>query len=189
MNLGQTMLTAGMLMLLVVTVISANRMINENTQAQYQTEALTTSASLANDLLLEIMTKKFDEKSDTLGYQATGSFSEYNKAGWGPKAGEQAVCPLPDSSDTGAFKSIAAYDDVDDYDGYSRTTLVTGGLWGLNGVRFHLTVVVYYVNPGTPDTKTTSRTFFKRVAVTVQQDQYLNTGLGNAAVYTALASY
>jgi hypothetical protein len=189
MNLGQTMLTAGMLMLLVVTVISANRMINENTQAQYQTEALTTSASLANDLLLEIMSKKYDTYSDTLGYQSSSSFSAYLGTGWGPNSAERTSCPLPDSSDTDAFKSLNTYNDVDDYDGYSRTTLVTGGLWGQNGVRFHVTVVVFYVNPGTPDTKTTSRTFFKRVAVTVQQDQYLNTGLGNAAVYTALASY
>jgi hypothetical protein len=183
------MLTAGMLMLLIMSVISANRMISENTLAEFQTQALATSASLANDLLLEIMSKKYDAFSDTLGGQASSSFSVYLGTGWGPKATERSNCPLPDSSDVGAFNSIAAYNDVDDYDGYSRTALAKGGIFGTNGIRFHLTVVVYYVNAATPDTKTTGPTFFKRIAVTVQQDQYLNADLSNIAVYAALASY
>ena len=189
------MLTAGMLMLLIMTVLSANRMINENTAAQFQTEALATSASLANDLLLEIMGKKFDGLSDSLGSQATSAFSPYLGSHWGPTPTETAACSLPDSSDTGAFNSMAAYNDVDDYDGYSRTARVTGGMFGSNGIRFHLTVVVYYVSPGTPDTKTTGPTFFKRITVTVQQDQYLRDEVmpegtvRNRAVYSALASY
>lgn len=177
------MLTAGMLMLLIMTVLSANRMISENTQAQFATQALATSASLANDLLLEIMSKRFDEKSDTSGYQATSKFSEYLQGGWGPNAGEQTACPLPDSSYIGAYKSKTIYNDIDDYDGYWRI-LSANGITG-----FNLKVVVNYVNPGTPDTKVTTRTYFKRVEVTVKQSQFLNADLGNIAVYTTLASY
>ena len=52
MGLGQTMITLGMFILLIMSVISANRMINENLQAQLETQAMATSATLANDLHL-----------------------------------------------------------------------------------------------------------------------------------------
>jgi len=192
MGLGQTMITLGMFILLIMSVISANRMINENLQAQLETQAMATSATLANDLLLEIVGKRFDGIVDSTrlvsGICATSEFSTYTATllgtGWGPTATEQANCPQPDSSYTGAFKSIAAFNDIDDYDWYQR--IVTAN--GITG--FKLTVVVYYVASGTPDTKTTStKTNFKRVQITVTQDQFLNTTLNNVPVYTALASY
>jgi len=181
MGLGQTMITLGMFILLIMSVISANRMIGENLQAQLQTQALATSATLANDLLLEILSKRFDANSDTLGSQPTSAFD--GATSLAPGATEVANCPQPDSSYTGAFRSIAAYSDVDDYNGYRR--IVTAN--GITG--FKLDVVVYYVASGTPDTKTTSRTNFKRVEVTVTQDQLLTTALKNVPVYTAVASY
>lgn len=187
MNLGQTMLTAGMLLLLIMSVISANRMINDNITAQLQAQALASSATIANDLLLEILSKKFDANSDTLGSQSTTSFSVYNGAGWGPSDAEKAACPRPDSSYIGAYKSITAYNDVDDYDGYKR--IVTHN--GISG--FMDSVVVYYVNIASPDVKNANRTFFKKIEVTVLQPLYLTRDTlskwYNAAVYTALASY
>lgn len=181
MGLGQTMITLGMFILLIMSVISANRMINENLEAQLQTQALATSATLANDLLLEILSTRFDASSDTLGSQATTAWTD--AASLGPNATEVANCPQPDSSYTGAFRSIAAYSDVDDYNGYRR--IVTAN--GITG--FNLNVLIYYVASGTPDTKTTSRTNFKRVQVTVTQAQFLTTALKNVPVYTAVASY
>jgi hypothetical protein len=175
------MITLGMFILLIMSVISANRMINENLQAQLQTQAMATSATLANDLLLEILKTRFDASSDTLGSQSTTAFTDAGSLG--PNATEVANCPQPDSSYTGAFRSIAAYSDVDDYHGYRR--IVTAN--GITG--FKLDVVVYYVASGTPDTKTTSSTFFKRVQVTVTHDQFLTTALKNVPVYTAVASY
>jgi hypothetical protein len=187
MNLGQTMLTAGMLVLLIMCVVSANRMINENTEAQFQTRALVASASLANDLLLEIASKKFDEKSDSVGGLATIGFSEYQKTKgeWWPKDPESAACPQPDSSYTGAFKSITAYNDVDDYDGYHRIADADG----ISG--FDLWVVVYYVSPGAPDTKLSVRSFFKKVEVNVSHPIYLipHPIYLTGAVYSAVVSY
>lgn len=72
---------AGDVYTLILTVINANRMINEDLEAHVQTHGMATSASLANDLLLEILSKKFDERSDLPGYVATGSFSDYQQAG------------------------------------------------------------------------------------------------------------
>jgi hypothetical protein len=51
MNLGQTMITIGMLCLLMLTVISANRIMIQNTEALYAAEAITGAASIAQDLL------------------------------------------------------------------------------------------------------------------------------------------
>ena len=185
MGLGQTMITLGIFILLIMSVISANRMINENLQAQLQTQAMATSATLANDLLLEILGKKFDSSSDEpLGLITSPSTSFTAPSSLGPNATEVANCPQPDSSYTGAFRSITAYSDVDDYHGYRR--IVTAN--GITG--FKLDVVVYYVASGTPDTKTTtSATNFKRIQVTVTHDQFLTTALKNVPVYTALASY
>jgi hypothetical protein len=175
------MITLGMFILLIMSVISANRMINENLQAQLETQAMATSATVANDLLLEILNKKFDASSDALGSQSPSDFT--GTPDLGPSATEQANCPQPDSSYTGAFRSIAAYSDVDDYNGYER--IVTAN--GITG--FKLEVVIYYVVSGTPDTKTTSKTNFKRIQVTVKHDQFLTTALKNVPVYTAVASY
>ncbi len=55
MNLGQTLITLGMFILLIMSVISANRMITDNSQSQLQMQAIVSTASIANDLLLEIM--------------------------------------------------------------------------------------------------------------------------------------
>ena len=62
MNLGQTMITLGMLVLLIMTVISANRLLMDNAVAPLESEALTTSAIIASDVLKEITRKPFDQK-------------------------------------------------------------------------------------------------------------------------------
>ena len=45
------MITIGMLVLLTMTVISANRIMIQNTEALYAAEAITGAASIAQDLL------------------------------------------------------------------------------------------------------------------------------------------
>ena len=171
-----------MLMLLIMSVISANRMINENTTAQLQAEALVSSATIANDMLLEIMSKKFDAYSDTLGYQATSAFSPYDttKNEWGPSLAERGIITYQaDTSYNGrTYKSIKGLNDMDDYDGYQR--IVNFG--NISG--FIVKVKVYYVNAGTPDVLTTSKTYFKKIEVTVEQPLYLS-----KVTYTGLASY
>jgi hypothetical protein len=196
MSLGQTMITIGMLLLLIMSVISANRMINDNTTAQFQAQALASSATIANDLLLEIMNKHFDGKpyepynaiavgKDTTGGLVTTDFTDTTSLG--PSTTEAAACPLPDSSYVGSYKSITAYNDVDDYNGYRRIVNFNG----ING--FVVNVVVYYVTSSAPDNKTGSKTTFKKIQVTVSHPLYLiydsTPGANNAAVYTAIASY
>jgi len=59
-SLGQTLITLGMLILLILTVISANRMLTDNIGAQLGSEAVKYSASIASDVFAEIGSKPFD---------------------------------------------------------------------------------------------------------------------------------
>jgi hypothetical protein len=187
MNLGQTMITMGMFVLLVMSVISANRMLMQNTETGLQTEALTESATIANDLFQEAQSKKFDEFADSSGTQSQSDFSSPSGGShseWGPSTTEQAeVGSLPESSPTGQFHSILAYDDIDDYNGYSRVV----GADTTNGIKiggFLVTVRVSYVDPNHPDVAVNYQTFVKRIEVDVVHDQYLP-----KITYSSLMSY
>jgi len=182
MNLGQTMITMGMFVLLVMSVISANRMLVENVETGLQTEALTESATIANDVFQEAQSKRYDEFADTTGTQSQTDFSPPHEGTpeWGPSNSERtAVGTLPDSNYAGNYRSITAYDDVDDYDGYTRIV----GADTTNGIRiggFRVTVRVMYVDPNQPPDPQTKdlvavnyQTFMKRIEVDVEHPQYL----------------
>jgi hypothetical protein len=187
MNLGQTMLTLGMFVLLMMTVISANRMLMENSAVELETEALATSSTIANDLFAEIMAKPFDQRvvmdttatpwrQDTTGTKvsAESGLSAYNGAQWGVRN----LLTLPDTSSSGNYLSKTRLKDIDDYDGYKR--IVHYG----NIRNDTVSVKVYYVVYTAPDVLTSSQQYFKKVEVTVSQAQYL---LNQA--YSAMAAY
>lgn len=192
MNMGQTLITLGMFTLLIMSVISANRMLTENSQAQLQAEALASSSVIASDLIREIMNKPFDQKvvnpqSDTTKLvwrqDSTGKFvtvatslSTYGGSLWGVRK----LVTLPDTSYTGNFKSITSLKDIDDYDGYIRIQRIG------NITNDTVKVRVYYVEYSAPDDTTAKATqsFFKKVQITVKQSTYyLN------AVYSTMATY
>jgi hypothetical protein len=178
------MITAGMLVLLTMSVISANRLLMEVNEATYEAEALTASATIASDLLDEILSKKFDKNANSDGNQNPTEFSDPlggPPGEWGPEGPKERdkVRPLPDTSSTGDFKSDKYFDDVDDYIGYSR--LVT-----MNSISgFLATVNVYYVDSSAPDVPLTVQSAYKKIVVTVTHPVYMPT----PQVYTALASY
>jgi hypothetical protein len=187
MNLGQTMITMGMFVLLVMSVISANRMLVQNAETGLQTEALTESATIANDIFQEAQSKKFDALVDTsrsnqdqADFSSSSGGSPLNSE-WGPSASESSlVGTLPDSSYYGHNpRSINAYSDVDDYNGYTRIVMADTN----NGIRiggYLVTVRVMYVDPNlTPDPVTKDliavnyQTFMKRIEVDVEHSLYL----------------
>ena len=189
MNLGQTMITMGMFVLLVMSVISANRMLVQNAETGLQTEAMTESATIANDLFSEAQSKKFDFYDNDSGTQNQGDFTApTDTAHWGPRKN----FPLPDSSYNGHFKSIdpgvSGYGDVDDYNGYTR--IVSADT--LNGIRiggYLVTVRVFYVESSNPDVAVGYRTFFKRIEVDVQHHPYLDFLPNEKLTYSSLMSY
>lgn len=198
MNMGQTLITLGMFILLIMSVISANRMLMENSQAQLQTEALASSAVIASSLFREIMAKPFDQnvvidttlttwRQDTMGTKLgsttalllnpdTTLLSTYGGSKWGVRN----LITLPDSSYTGNYNSITRLKDIDDYDGYIRIQD-----YG-NITNDTLSARVYYVDFAAPDdtTKKTKRSLFKSVRITVKQSRY-----NLKAVYSSMATY
>jgi hypothetical protein len=187
MNLGQTMITMGMFVLLVMSVISANRMLVQNAETGLQTEALTESATIANDLISEIQSTLFDERVDTTRTNQNPADFSFPQAGafeWGPSSAElAAVGPLPDDNSHGQYRSVNAFDDVDDYNGYTR--IVNADT--LNGIRiggYLVTVRVFYVDPNNPDVAINAQTNVKRIEVDVEHPIYLP-----KITYSSLMSY
>jgi hypothetical protein len=182
MNLGQTMITMGMFILLVMSVISANRMLIQNTETSLQTEALTESATLASDLFSEAQGKKFDANDDGSGTQPQGMFTSPGGAGWGPVS----AFPLPDSSYYGHVpQSIgsSSYTALEAYNGYTRYVDADT----TNGIRiggFRLTVRVFYVDPSNTDVPVNHQTYFKKIEIDVEHPQYLP-----KLSYSSLMSY
>jgi hypothetical protein len=182
MNLGQTMITMGMFILLVMSVISANRMLMQNTETALQTEALTESATMANDFFAEAQSKKFDKNDDGSGTQAQGMFSAPGSTGWGPLNS----FALPDTScyaHPARSAASVAYNSVECYNGYTRYVDADT----LNGIRiggFRLTARVFYIDPANPDVSVSHQTYFKRIEVDIEHPQYLS-----KITYSSLMSY
>jgi len=185
MNLGQTMITSGMFVLLVMSVISANRMLVEDTEITYQAEAAELSATIAEDLMAEASAKKFDVYDDGTGTQSPWDFGD---CGCSPEEA-QALGPLPDRA---PFKSDSVFSDFDDYNGYSR--IVDAG--GISG--FKVSVSVYYVDEYDPDLPSYWQTYFKKMEVRVSHPKYIvdkegrtfdKDGKAVEIVYTTLMSY
>lgn len=166
MSMGQTMITAAFLALLIVSAINVNRMLVESAQSGYEAQAYDLAVGIAQDLLVEATNKKFDENAVTQSgiTQNATAFSTT----MGPSTSERAsIVPWPDASSTNAFKSKLYYTDVDDYNGYERT-VNTKTISG-----FKVTAEVYYVTGTNLDVKTTTRTYFKRIDVYVGHSLYL----------------
>lgn len=157
------MITTAFLSLLVLSAITVNRMLIESKQAEYTTEAYSQSIEIAHDLLVEATSKKFDENANATGTQKTSDFT--GAVSLGSEGTPEAITSPPD---TYPFQSMTKFDDIDDYNGYTRTVdgpTITG---------FTARAEVYYVNVTSPHAKTTSRTYMKRIIVTVTHPLYID---------------
>ena len=110
---------------------------------------------MGQSLIDEIKTKAFDEQ------EIAGSIDSPNdlSSSLGPDSGENIS--NPDTSTTQAYSSLTVYDDVDDYNGYIRTTdtdIAEG---------YTLTCNVEYVTLSNPGISSGSRTYCKRITVTI----------------------
>ena len=86
MGLGQTMLTAGLLVLMIMITISANRMLMDSSMTAYEAESINIAADLANSLIMEATRKKFDEGQANYGTLGVNAFTA--AASFGPESGE-----------------------------------------------------------------------------------------------------
>lgn len=170
MGLGQTMLTMAFFVVLIVLFINAYRVINNADEQLLTATAYKSATDLGQSLMSEILTKKYDQNFNPSSY-TSGSISSsqailnsFTASGsLGTEVGESFT--LPDQS---PYQSISKYNDVDDYNQYSRLTDSTNGLG-----RFRDSVLVYYVQMTNPPTTYNNKWWTKRIEVWVTNDQWL----------------
>jgi hypothetical protein len=166
MGLGQTMLSVAFLVLLTIAAMNANKMIVDRDRDFYEQEAYKQAAILANSLLSEIVTKDFDEyaSSSDAGYASVSSFSTSMGSGY-----SYYVNPGGAPDNTTPYRSVSStyFNDIDDYDLYTRTA-TSGDLTG-----FLLSVSVFYVSSTDLETPAPGPTYFKKIIVTVTNTNYI----------------
>jgi hypothetical protein len=171
MGLGQTMVTIVAFAVLTVMFMNAYRVLTNADKDLLTAEAYRTAVDLGQSLMSEISTKKYDQSFNPPYTTTSGSsqnilnyFTQYNMLG--PEYGEPKFTSSPDVS---PFQSISRYNDVDDYNRYSRLTDPTNGLG-----RFRDSVLVYYVQMTNPPTAYSGRWWTKQVEVWVTNDKWLS---------------
>jgi len=192
MSFGHSFLTILALVVITFLVVSANRIVTQSLQDELTGEAYNQAGEIASDLINEALKKKFDDPKVLHSFTYSGNGKTYyyhiydstmydNQSNFtapgslGPTGTEITSVPLPDKY---PFKSIAGYDDFDDYDGYQRivdTPIMTG---------FIVNCTVTYVNGGALNTPYNSQSYYKRLVVTVSQPTYLPDALSFSTIMT-----
>ncbi len=144
MNMGQSLLTLAALMILTMTASKINFTILQTQDVMQNSKFGLAAISLATSVIEEASKEAFDEESiDSMLITPSGLTAS---TALGPEAGE-------------TNKNL--FDDFDDWNNFQilDTTLMSA--------HYRLKCNVNYVNPGTPDVTTTSKTFHKRLTVQV----------------------
>ncbi len=143
MNNTQSLLTIGALLLISILSLRFNSVVLSTSNSDIENKIYLTAFSLADDMIEEIKGKSFDQATIEFPTTNTSSLTPSNALGHG--SGE--VYPN--------------YNDVDDYNGYSK--LVSSPY----AEDYNISVVVVYVYPDNPDQVSYTQTFDKKVTVIV----------------------
>lgn len=150
MSATQTLLTIGGILLLTFLILSYYRSSGTQTEISINNEAIITGTGIAQSLFDEIQGKAFDENT------TTASVSDPNDLSSSP------------GKDPGESLR-SSFDDVDDYSAYA-----TNDTLNKLGV-FHSDIDVHYVSASDPDVNSYTRTFAKRVDITVTNNYLTDT--------------
>jgi len=145
MSATQTILTIGGILLLTFLILSYYRSSGTQTEIGINNEAIITGTGIAQSLFDEIQGKAFDENTTTTSVSDPNSLSS---------------TPGKDSGES----LRSSFDDVDDYRLFTTNdTLSTLGV-------FRSDIDVHYVSASNPDVISYTRTFAKRIDITVTND-------------------
>lgn len=159
--MGQTIISAGLIVIVTIAVINANRLVVNSQTTKLEAQARLEASDIAMEIITEARTKKFDELIDGTDWQDVSEFTSNSNLGT-DGTGETITPP-----DVEPYLSRSRFDDFDDYKGYLRTASSST----LSG--YSVSVDVFYVTRTSPDTKTTSRTYLKKMTVYVTHPLYL----------------
>lgn len=140
MHSNQLLLIAAGLGILGILILSTNTATLQNISLKLENRSTLSTISIAQSIIEEIKTKSFDE--NTLAGFPTSLNNLTPASSFGP---ESEVYP--------------AFDDVDDYNNYSRA-IITDDAGTITAL-----VKVSYVNEDVPDFTSTSITYLKKVTV------------------------
>jgi len=159
-----TLITLGGLILFGLFVLSTNNIILNQTDVAVSSEFQISAIGFGQSLIEEAKMKKFDEA------EVSGTISTVNNltvsGSLGRETGETYTSP--DSSYTGNFASLRNFDDFDDYNNYRR--IVSSP----RAENFAVSSTVSYVSETWPDSSVASRTFAKKLRVTVSSPYMTN---------------
>ena len=147
----------GGLVIFSIFSLMTNTSILNNKKIALESEFIITATSLAQSVIEEAKNKTFDQNTVTDTVTVLGSLSST----LGREGTESTNVPLPDVMTNNTFKSAIYYNDVDDYNGYTRT--VNTPYSGNNSV----SVQVSYVSETSPDSVSANRTWCKKMTVAV----------------------
>ena len=150
---SQYILIAGAMLILSQISLNVRSSMLQTKDVSYQNEAILGATAIAQSILREAASKKFDEKS--IGARITSPDSLTSVGSLGPDFGE----------------SYSTFDDVDDYNGYA-TTISTGRLGD-----YSVAVAVHYTVKDSLGAPSGIRSFMKSIDVTVSGNPYLTTDL------------
>ncbi len=161
MGTGQLMLTIGAMMLLTLVILRVNNGFLTTNSVLLDSKFGVLAVSLATSVLEEANSKSFDENSDS--NSVSNLLELTSPASLGP---EGEVYPN--------------YNDFDDYDGFTKNT---AGDTTLQSAEFDILCAVDYITPANPDGKSASRTWHKKLTVTVTSPS-MNDTIVMSAVYS-----
>ncbi len=148
MNTGQMLITIGAIAIMSMIILNINRgfLTTGFTLAETKYEVL--AVSLATSLLEEATGKAFDENTDTNSVSSLSELSTYLR---------------PEN------ESFPNFDDIDDYNNLNITNN------SLPSAEFNIQCKVVYVSSGNPNSTSASRTWHKKISVTVSSPSMSDT--------------
>lgn len=145
---SNSFLSIGAMALLALISLRFNATLLENRTTEIENKVYLTAFSLADDLIEEIKQKAFDEETVEWKAIATEDLTAFEKF-------------APEVRDAGENENPSTWDDIDDYNGYSKSISLP------HVENYTVTSTVEYVSAADQDVVSSTQTYFKRVTVKV----------------------
>ncbi len=163
MNTGQIMFILGAFTMLALLALNVNRTMYGSLVLGLEMEATVNALSIGQSMLDEVMQRNFDQKTIT---KVAYNYSDITPAGsLGPETGE-AIAGIDSAYMSGGvfhdFQSKSSFNDVDDYNLYHRR--IRDARLGY----FDVSDTIKYVSETSPNTPSSSATFYKVIVVVVR---------------------
>jgi hypothetical protein len=156
---NSVMLVLGGFVLVGIFMLSTNSLLLDNSVQADGGECFLTGLSIAQSVIDEAKMKTFDQKTVSGTVSIADSLTAPSLLG---RDGPAEVVPIPDTVTSQGFGSNLKFNDVDDYNGYTRS--ITTTRFG----PYFVSVVVQYASPTCPDSVFSStKTFCKVMTATV----------------------